>query len=1008
MIKKSKFAAIALSVVMAVSVMPSAVLAAETEVTDENAAYRVDEDSITFTYANGVCTVKYKEVRVNNEADYEWKERTADLNYVVAPTCEEEGYDVYTIEIDGKIYNSSNKLNVKKALGHDMQEVNRVVDNVASCEEGGTAHVNRKCSRCDYTDTVDVTLNPTGHDWAKNPTYEALENILLDDNGEIIFDEDGVPMLENPKNDGLYATYTDCNACDETKDYKEHVILAKEVAFGQVVKTDKIVENDALYTGMDFYGPVEESLIELANCNKAGSYVVRFYTEDGTRIINEKTYTVAPHHFNIQYGVEFDTEDEANQCTVVKNEDGTFTVIDHSCYLEIPYYVVGHCSAKGCPNKPCDTEKYYGCSYEDLKEVSREKKTAEPTGHHNINTDAQKAIAAASARGITYEALVEMVKSKKYDYVTVKGDTSTCTEDGTATIEYTCKICKQVVETETVKVVAKGHDPLPPVAENLVPPTCTEKGHYDANVYCNRCGELLRTRYVEIGLDKHSNDKEDGDKFAQVEFVGEVVVDMESTIYNEFVAGNPNLSDIYDEVAANVASSYGPEYTVVGQTYTLCQVCGGNKEILGDAVVTVDNVFRPSKNQPTCIPGSITLTISYKKADDTVVSKTATFKYYSTINEYRGRTAHTPDKIVKENVVDATCTAEGSYEEVILCSVCGEELGRTTKTIEKAAHTAGEAVVENEVAATCAAEGSYDEVVYCTVCGEEMSRETKAIEKAAHTAGEAVVENEVAATCAAEGSYDEVVYCTVCGEEMSRETKTVEKIAHTAGEAVIENEVAATGTTEGSYDEVVYCTVCGEEMSRETKTVEKLAALPAVKNLKAVTTGMKRVKLTWDAVDGATGYLIIGLNGTRTGSQIAYTARTEWTDFDADANDYNYYWVIAYDAENKVKGELGDYTWALGRVVGKVFKVEAVATEGGIELDWDNVVGANAYVILSKTGSNDADFNAPVCVESSEYAETGLAAGTVKFFWVYGIYNNEDGKTLAAGKTSPFAWAQAE
>ena len=916
MIKKSKFAAIALSVVMAVSVMPSAVLAAETEVTDENAAYRVDEDSITFTYANGVCTVKYKEVRVNNEADYEWKERTADLNYVVAPTCEEEGYDVYTIEIDGKIYNSSNKLNVKKALGHDMQEVNRVVDNVASCEEGGTAHVNRKCSRCDHTDTVDITLNPTGHDWAKNPTYEALENILLDDNGEIIFDEDGVPMLENPKNDGLYATYTDCNACDETKDYKEHVILAKEVAFGQVVKTDKIVENDALYTGMDFYGPVEESLIELANCNKAGSYVVRFYTEDGTRIINEKTYTVAPHHFNIQYGVEFDTEDEANQCTVVKNEDGTFTVIDHSCYLEIPYYVVGHCSAKGCPNKPCDTEKYYGCSYEDLKEVSREKKTAEPTGHHNINTDAQKAIAAASARGITYEALVEMVKSKKYDYVTVKGDTSTCTEDGTATIEYTCKICKQVVETETVKVVAKGHDPLPPVAENLVPPTCTEKGHYDANVYCNRCGELLRTRYVEIGLDKHSNDKEDGDKFAQVEFVGEVVVDMESTIYNEFVAGNPNLSDIYDEVAANVASSYGPEYTVVGQTYTLCQVCGGNKEILGDAVVTVDNVFRPSKNQPTCIPGSITLTISYKKADDTVVSKTATFKYYSTINEYRGRTAHTPDKIVKENVVDATCTAEGSYEEVILCSVCGEELGRTTKTIEKAAHTAGEAVVENEVAATCAAEGSYDEVVYCTVCGEEMSR--------------------------------------------------------------------------------------------ETKTVEKLAALPAVKNLKAVTTGMKRVKLTWDAVDGATGYLIIGLNGTRTGSQIAYTARTEWTDFDADANDYNYYWVIAYDAENKVKGELGDYTWALGRVVGKVFKVEAVATEGGIELDWDNVVGANAYVILSKTGSNDADFNAPVCVESSEYAETGLAAGTVKFFWVYGIYNNEDGKTLAAGKTSPFAWAQAE
>jgi len=992
MIKKSKFAAIALSVVMAVSVMPSAVLAADTEVTDENAAYRVDEDSITFTYAAGVCTVKYKEVRVNNDADYEWKERTADLNYTVAPTCEEEGYDVYTIEIDGKVYNSSNKLNVKKALGHDMKEVNRVVDNVASCEDGGVAHVNRKCSRCDHTDTVDITLNPTGHDWAAEPTYEAIENILLDDNGAIIFDENGVPMLENPKNDGLYATYIDCNACDATKDYKEHEILAKEVAYGQVVKTSQIVENDALHTGMDFYGPVEESLIELANCNKEGKYIVRFFTEDGTRIINEKTYTVAPHHFNIQYGVEFDSEDEANQCTVTVNDDGTFTVVDHSCYLEIPYYVVGHCSAKGCPNKPCDAGKYFGCAFKDLKEVSREAKTAEPTGHHNINTDAQKAIAAAAARGITFEALVKL--AKQYDYVAVKNDTSTCTEDGTATIEYTCKICKEVVKTETVKVTAKGHDPLPPVAENLVAPTCTEKGHYDANIYCKRCGELLKTRVVEIGMDQHSNDKEDGDSFAQVEFIGEIVVDMESTIYNNFAAGSADLSDIYDDVAKDVASSYGPEYTVVGQTYTLCQVCGGNKEIIDDAVITVDDIFRPSKNQPSCVPGSITLTASYKKADGTVASKTATFKYYSTINEYRGRTAHIPSKIVKENEVAASCTAEGSYDEVVLCSVCGEEISRTAKTIEKAAHTAGEAVAENEVAASCTAEGSYDEVVYCTVCGEEMSRETKTVEKKAHTAGEAVVENEVAASCTAEGSYDEVVYCTVCGEEMSRETKTVEKTAHTPGEPAEED---------GNI--VVRCTVCGEILSSEKAPVQPLAA---VQNLKAVTTGMKRVRLTWDAVEGADGYLIIGLNATRTGSQIAYTARTDWTDFDADANDFNYYWVIAYDSANKVKGELGDYVWALGRVVGKVMKVEAVAGEGGISLDWDNVVGANAYVILSKTGSNDAAFNAPVCVEGSEYADTGIASGTVKFYWVYGVYTNEAGKTLAAGKTSPFAWAQAE
>ena len=38
------------------------------------------------------------------------------------------------------------------------------------------------------------------------------------------------------------------------------------------------------------------------------------------------------------------------------------------------------------------------------------------------------------------------------------------------------------------------------------------------------------------------------------------------------------------------------------------------------------------------------------------------------------------------------------------------------------AHTPGEAVRENEVPATTSEEGSYEDVIYCTVCGEEISR----------------------------------------------------------------------------------------------------------------------------------------------------------------------------------------------------------------------------------------------------------------------------------------------
>ncbi len=97
---------------------------------------------------------------------------------------------------------------------------------------------------------------------------------------------------------------------------------------------------------------------------------------------------------------------------------------------------------------------------------------------------------------------------------------------------------------------------------------------------------------------------------------------------------------------------------------------------------------------------------------------------------------------------------------------------------EKHTHTPGTPVKENEVAATCTTEGSYDEVVYCTEDNEEISRTKKTVEKIAHTPGEAVKENVVNATCTKKGSYEEVISCTVCEEEISRTLKSTDEIDH--------------------------------------------------------------------------------------------------------------------------------------------------------------------------------------------------------------------------------------
>ena len=47
---------------------------------------------------------------------------------------------------------------------------------------------------------------------------------------------------------------------------------------------------------------------------------------------------------------------------------------------------------------------------------------------------------------------------------------------------------------------------------------------------------------------------------------------------------------------------------------------------------------------------------------------------------------HTPGEAVRENVVAATCTEAGSYDSVVYCSDCGEEISRTTVTVEALGH----------------------------------------------------------------------------------------------------------------------------------------------------------------------------------------------------------------------------------------------------------------------------------------------------------------------------------
>ncbi len=164
---------------------------------------------------------------------------------------------------------------------------------------------------------------------------------------------------------------------------------------------------------------------------------------------------------------------------------------------------------------------------------------------------------------------------------------------------------------------------------------------------------------------------------------------------------------------------------------------------------------------------------------------------------------HEPAAPVEENRVEATCLADGSYDEVVRCADCKMILSSTSKTIHALGHSWDEGTVTTP--ATCTENG-----VKTFTCVRGC-RKTEAIAAAGHTE---VTDAGRAATCTEDGLTDGK-HCTTCGT-VTKVQETIPAHGHTEGEPVRENVVEATCESDGSYDSVVYCTECGAELRRET------------------------------------------------------------------------------------------------------------------------------------------------------------------------------------------------
>lgn len=544
-----------------------------------------------------------------------------------------------------------------------------------------------------------------------------------------------------------------------------------------------------------------------------------------------------------------------------------------------------------------------------------------------------------SACGVSYISNYKEATGHDYE---VKVTAPTCTEEGYTLL--TCKNCDY--ETKSDRRRAKGHN----YEETITESTCTTKGFITYT--CTDCGDSHKGK--ETDLAPHKWDKGTVTKQATYLLNGTIeykCADCDAEYTEEIpMLGQTALSNCTVTLSYYKTAYDGKEKTpkvtvknsneiVSEDDYTVTyanNINAGNAKVIvaaktGDVSIkgTVEKGFTIAKAKQS---------VSAASMDEQIHVKTSTEIHVDGIGDISLETS-TPDLIDIEErtvtgkkaglaLIKVTASGDANHEEASTMAVVGVNEKHVTEQIIENQKTLENGDVE------------YDEVQKCTLCKEEISRTTRTLKNIKSC------EVKLAASTYIYDGKEVKPEVTVLLEDTTLSEGTDYRLEYQDNNRVGEASVSVTGIGNYTDTQTVSFRIVEKPKQPAAPVVEKLDTV----NITSIANAKKGIKLTWNRVSGAQGYIIYrayGKGGYKAIKTVTNGATAAYTDTGATTNGGKYtYAVCAYKGSIK------------GAYVGKTYyylkqnRISSVKNNASKKatVKWTRNTKANGYQVNYKTG----------------------------------------------------------